>query len=59
MGRQIILPESSEAAVKRASFFAHILMLSAYVVLPSWEVLIQSLTTFTIPPELAKSRDSR
>src|ERR1700722_8454556 len=47
-----------EAAVKRTSFFAHISMLSAYVVFPSWEVLLQSLTTFSIPPELAKSRDS-
>jgi hypothetical protein len=46
------------AAAKRTSFFAHILMLTAYVVFPSWEVLLQSLTTFTIPPELVKSRDS-
>ena len=46
-----------EAAAKRTSFFAHILMLTAYVVFPSWEVLLQSLTTFTIPPELVKSRD--
>ena len=27
-----------EAAVKRTSFFAHILMLSAYVIFPSWLV---------------------
>jgi hypothetical protein len=47
-----------EAAVKRTSFFAHISMLSAYVVFPSWEVLLQSLTTFTIPPELIKGRES-
>jgi hypothetical protein len=47
-----------EAAAKRTSFFAHVSMLSAYVVFPSWEVLLQSLTTFTIPPELVKSRDS-
>jgi hypothetical protein len=46
-----------EAAAKRTSFFAHILMLTAYVVFPSWEVLLESLTTFTIPPELVKSRD--
>jgi hypothetical protein len=46
-----------EAAAKRTSFFAHILMLIVYVVFPSWEVLPQSLTTFTIPPELVKSRD--
>ena len=47
-----------EAAAKRTSFFAHILMLTAYVVFPSWEVLLQALTTFTIPPELVKSADS-
>src|SRR6202142_1538929 len=46
-----------EAAAKRTSFFAPILMLTAYVVFPSWEVLLESLTTFTIPPELVKSRD--
>src|SRR5580692_10171601 len=38
-----------EAAAKRTSFFAHILMLTAYVVFPSWEVLLESLTNFTIP----------
>jgi hypothetical protein len=47
-----------EAAAKRTSFFAHILMLTAYVVFPSWEVILQSLTTFTIPPELVKTPDS-
>ena len=47
-----------EAAVKRTSFFAHILMLTGYVVFPSWEALLQSLTTSTIPPQLVKSRDS-
>jgi hypothetical protein len=45
------------AAAKRTSFFAHILMLSAYVIFPSWKVFLQSLATFTIPPELIKSRD--
>ncbi len=45
-----------EAAVKRTSFFAHILMLSAYVVFPSWEVFLKSLATFTIPPELIIDR---
>src|SRR3984957_20178646 len=43
-----------EAAAKRTSFFAHILMLTAYVVFPSWLLLLESLTTFTIPPELIK-----
>jgi hypothetical protein len=46
-----------QAAAKRTSFFAHILMLTAYVVFPSWEVLLESLTTSTIPQELVKSRD--
>ena len=46
------------AAVKRTSFFAHVLMLTAYVIFPSWKVFLQSLATFTIPPELVKSRDS-
>jgi hypothetical protein len=32
-------------------------MLTAYVVFPSSEVLLEFLTTFTIPPELVKSRD--
>jgi hypothetical protein len=47
-----------EAAAKRTSFFAHILMLTAYVVFPSWQLFLQSLTTFTIPPELVKGRGS-
>ncbi len=46
-----------EAAAKRTSFFAHMLTLTAYVVFPSWKVFLESLTTFTIPPELVKSRD--
>jgi hypothetical protein len=46
-----------EAAAKRTSFFAHILMLTAYVVFPSWKVLLEALTKFTIPPELVKIRD--
>jgi hypothetical protein len=41
-----------QAATKRTAFFAHILTLTAYVVFPSWKVFIQSLATFTIPPEL-------
>jgi hypothetical protein len=43
-----------QAATKRTAFFAHILTLTAYVVFPSWKVFIESLTTFTIPPELLK-----
>jgi hypothetical protein len=47
-----------EAATKRTSFFAHLLMLTAYVVFPSWQVFLESLATFTIPPDLVKNRDS-
>ena len=46
-----------QAAAKRTSFFAHMLMLTAYVVFPSWRVLLQALTNFAIPPELLKIRD--
>jgi hypothetical protein len=45
-----------EAAVKRTSFFAHILMLTGYVVFPSWRVLLEALTNSAIPPELVKYR---
>jgi len=48
-----------EAAVKRTSFFAHILMLSAYVIFPSWLVFLQSLATFSIPPDLIKPETAR
>jgi hypothetical protein len=41
-----------QAAAKRTAFFAHIVTLTAYVVFPSWGVFIESLATFTIPPEL-------
>jgi hypothetical protein len=41
-----------EAAEKRTSFFAHLLMLTSYAVFPSWAVFLKALTTFTIPPEL-------
>jgi hypothetical protein len=47
-----------EAAAKRTSFFAHILMLTAYVVFPSWQVLLEAIATFTIPPELIKNQDN-
>ena len=45
-----------EAAAKRTSFFAHLLMLTSYAVFPSWVVFLNSLTTFTIPPELLKTQ---
>jgi len=45
-----------EVAAKRTSFFAHILTLTTYLVFPSWPVFLQSLTTFTIPPELLKTQ---
>jgi len=32
--------------------------LTAYVVFPSWQVFLESLATFTIPPDLIKNRDS-
>ncbi len=41
-----------EAAAKRTSFFQHLATITAFVVFPSWAVLIEALTTFTIPPEL-------
>jgi hypothetical protein len=47
-----------QAAVKRTSFFAQILTLTTYVVFPSWLVLLESLTTFTIPHELVNRLDS-
>ena len=43
-----------EAAAKRTSFFAHILMLT----FPSWDVLLESLTTLTLPPELVTTSHS-
>ncbi len=46
-----------QAADKRTSFFAHILMLTAYVVFPSWRAILDSLTNFSIPPELTHVRD--
>jgi hypothetical protein len=47
-----------EAAVKRTTFFAHILTLTTYVVFPSWLALLESLTSFTIPHELVNRLDS-
>jgi len=46
-----------QAAVKRMSFFAHILLLTGYVVFPSWRVLLEAITNSTIPPELVKISD--
>jgi hypothetical protein len=40
-----------EAAAKR-TFFAHLATLTVYAIFPSWLVLLEALTTFTIPPEL-------
>ena len=45
-----------QAAVKRSSYFAHILTLTSYVVFPSWSALLRALTTFTIPPELLQTQ---
>jgi len=47
-----------EAAGKRTAFFAHLYSLTGYVVFPSWQVFLVSLTTFTIPPELLKTKKS-
>src|ERR1700745_552245 len=45
-----------EAAAKRTAFFADLLTLTSYVVFPSWQVFFESITTFTIPPELLKNQ---
>ena len=45
-----------QAATKRTSFFTHLLTLTTYAVFPSWHVLLRSLTTFTIPPELLRTQ---
>jgi hypothetical protein len=44
------------AAAQRKSFFAHIQSLTTYVVFPSWQVLLEALATFTIPPELLQTQ---
>ena len=46
-----------QAAAKRTSFFAHLPTLTTYVVFPSWSVILNSITTSNIPPELVKSRE--
>ncbi len=43
------------AAAKRTSFFAYLATITAFVVFPSWEVLVEALTTFAIPPEMLKT----
>jgi hypothetical protein len=45
-----------QAAEKRASFFAHLLTLTTYVVFPSWLAVLEALATFTIPPELLQTQ---
>jgi hypothetical protein len=32
--------------------------LTAYFVFPSWEIFLESIATFKIPPDLIKNRDS-
>jgi hypothetical protein len=44
------------AAAKRTSFFAPIAAITAYLVLPSWRVLLESLASFTFPPEILKTQ---
>ena len=46
-----------QAAAIPTNFFAHLIMLTSYVVFPSWLVILKSITTSTIPPELVKSQD--
>jgi hypothetical protein len=46
-----------QAAAIRTNFFAHLIMLTSYVVFPSWLVILKSITTSKIPPELVKSQD--
>ena len=45
-----------QAAEKRASFFAHMLTLTTYVVFPCWLAVLEALATFTIPPELLQTQ---
>ena len=45
-----------QAASKRTTFFAHLAMLTAYAIFPSWPIFLESLATFTIPPELLKTQ---
>jgi hypothetical protein len=45
-----------EAATKRASFFADLLVLTSYVAFPSWRILCEAVINSTIPPELLKNQ---
>jgi hypothetical protein len=47
------------AAAKRTRFFAPIAAITAYLVFPSWRVLLESLASFTIPPEILKTQKNR
>ena len=47
-----------EAATKRTRFFTAIVTITSFVVFPSWQVLLNSLATFEIPPELFKAQNS-
>ena len=47
-----------EAAAKRTRFFTSIVAITSFVVFPSWQVLLHSLTTFDIPPELLQNQSS-
>ena len=46
-----------EAATKRTRFFTSIVTITSFVVFPSWQVLLDSLTTFDIPPELFQNQN--
>jgi hypothetical protein len=45
-----------QAVAKRTSFFAHLAIITAYAVFPSWIVFLEAITTFTIPPGLMKNQ---
>jgi hypothetical protein len=45
-----------QAAAKRTSFFAQLATITSFAVFPSWQELFQALATFTIPPELLRTR---
>jgi hypothetical protein len=45
-----------EAVGKRTAFFAEMLVLTKLVVFPSFEVLLQTIVTSDIPPELLQNR---
>lgn len=47
--------KAREAAHKRSSFFAYLATITSFVVFPSWSDLLQTLSTFSIPPEIIKT----